>query len=174
MVNWMPTASPFGNEQMPLSEDVENSSMYAEPPSPPPEYSEFPETTITAVPDHASFLPSLDLQPEALTGLDTMMPIEISHGILDELLACLNTVLPNATSGVGNVQVPPSADAVSQWSDTSMFSDPLPPFPEASESPEPVVEAAADLDSLFPSGDEIVYPGMLDPIDEICNGLPVN
>jgi hypothetical protein len=55
-----------------------------------------------------------------------------------------------------------------------MFSDPLPPFPVASESPEPVVEAAADIDSLFPSGDEIVYPDMLDPIDEIFNGLPVN
>jgi len=123
MVDPMSSATlDLGNAQMPLSADAEmqlpNTSIYADPSPPLPEPSEIPDMTVAVTPDHASFLASLNLQPEALAWVNTMIPNPKSNKGLDKLLDCLNTVLPNATSDVGNVQVPPSADEITQRSDT--------------------------------------------------------
>lgn len=106
MVDCMSSATlDLGNVQMPPSADAEmelpNTSMHPSPPL--PESSEFPDMTVTAAPNHASFLASLHLHPEALAWVNTMMPNSTSNKGLDELLHCLNAVSPNATSDVGNV-----------------------------------------------------------------------
>jgi len=112
----------LGNVQMPLSADAEmqfpNTSIDADPSPPLPEPSEFPDKTVAVTPDHTSFLASLNLQPEALAWVNTMIPNPKSNKGLDKLLDCLNAVLPNATSDVGNVQMPPGADEITQRSDT--------------------------------------------------------